>query len=495
VDGPRQRTELDDLTGRLAAMPLVDQYEFAARAEQLLNLDRPLLYDEAAKRKETLECLRQAAAHHGLKRPLKVDEYERVQEELGLAWSWQRIHRLWLSFGLAAGAAAGGPLPTTWQQRDFSRRFVRRRTGGIEESLSAVRAWLAAEPATLTRKSYDEFARQHNLTLAEDGTPLPRAELLADRLGLSFADVLAAAKGEKPLPELLAHARDNRDWSEGPDDLISVGTLALLAGVSRSAARYLIQDADFPRPVLVFRRCRIWLREEVQAFLAGERLPLGEPGRLHDRYVSTSEAAKLLALGMAALNDESKTPLRPVAQVGLMKLWLRSEIEGYVAGHRADIARRLRQRARPGMGDGKKLSRFVTLSGFAAEVGMTLAQAQRVFNEPGFPAPAAWFARAGVWLREDVEQHLLGNPVPARPANALQDLLMTGGELRDYLAYAPSSARSGRMDTPPPVAVSDAGNIYLRADVEAHLDADPRRRELLEARRSRRAQPARTPGS
>ena len=385
--------------------------------------------------------------------------------------------------------AIGARLPTTWQQRDFSRRFVRRRTGGIEESLNAVRAWLTAEPATLTRKSYDQFARQHNLTLAESGTPLPRAELLADRLGLSFADILAAAKGEKPLPVVLAHARDNRDWSEGPDDLISIGAVALMAGVSRSAARNLIQDADFPRPVLVFRRCRVWLREEVQAFLAGERLGLGEQGRLHDRYLSTSEAAKLIVLGVAALNDESKTPLRPIAQVGLMKLWLRSEIEGYVRGHGADIARRRRrQRARPGMGDGKKLSRFVTLSGFAAEVGMTLAQGQRVFNEAGFPAPAAWFARAGIWLRADVEQHLLGNPVPARPTNALQDLLMTGGELRDYLAYAPSSARSGRMDVPPPVAVSDAGNIYLRADVEAHLDADPRRRDLLEARRGRSAQ-------
>lgn len=476
-------------------MPLVDQYEFAARVEQLVNLDRLLLYDEAAKRKETLDCLRQAMAHLGLERPLKKDEYERVQKELALAWSWQRIHRLWRSFALAASAAAGGPLPMTWQQRDFQRRFVRARTGGIEESLSAVRAWLAAEPATLTRKSYDEFARQHNLTLAEGGMPLPRAELLSDRLGLSFASILAAANGEQPLPAVLAHARENRDWSEGPDDLISMGAVALLAGVTRSAARYLIQDADFPRPVLVFRRCQIWLREEVRAFLAGERLPLGEHGRLHDRYLSTSEAAKLLALGVAALNDESKTPLRPVAQVGLMKLWLRSEIEGYAEGHGADIARRRRQRARPGMGNGKKLSRFVTISGFAAEAGMTLAQAQRVFNEPGFPAPVAWFARAGIWLREDVEQHLLGNPVPARPANALQDLLMTGSELRDYLAYAPSSARSGRMDAPPPVAVSDAGNIYLRADVEAHLDADPRRRELLETRRERRAQVAQATGS
>lgn len=223
-------------------MPLVDQYEFAARVERLVNLERPLLDDDAAKRKETLACLKQAREHLGLEQALTKDEYERVQKELGLGWSWQRIHRLWGSFALAARAAGGSVLPTTWQQRDFQRRYVQPRTGDIEEPLSAVRAWLATEPATLTRKSYDEFACQHNLNLPEGGMPLPRAPLLSSRLGLSFAAILAVARGEEPLPEVQSHARDNKDWSDGPDDLVSIGTVALMAGVSASAVRVMARD-------------------------------------------------------------------------------------------------------------------------------------------------------------------------------------------------------------------------------------------------------------
>jgi predicted DNA-binding transcriptional regulator AlpA len=467
-------------------MPLVDQLEFAARVEQLVNLDRPLLHDEAALRKETLECLRAAMAELGLERPLKKDEYEQVQKELGLAWSWQRIHRLWLSFEAASRAAAGGHLPPTWQQRDFHRRFVRPRTGDIEESLGAVKDWLATDPATQTRKSYDEFARQHNLTLAEGGTPLPRAPLLSSRLQLSFAAILAAAKGEKPLPVTQAAARDHNDWSEGPDDLISIGTVALMAGLSGSATRALTRDPRFPRPVLRFTRLQVWLRDEVQAFLDGESVLLAPMYRLQECYLSTREAAKLLALAVPTLNVHNPTPLRPVAQVGRMKLWLRVEVEEYTREHPEGITRRRRASDGPGVGEGKKRSEFVTHSGFASEVGMSLAQAQLVFNESDFPARAASFEDAGIWLRKDVEQHLLGNPVPQRPANALQELLMTGSELREFLAYPASTQRSGEMDVPAPAATTEAGNIYLRAEVEAHLDADPKRRELLAARRSRR---------
>lgn len=188
---------------------------------------------------------------------------------------------------------------------------------------------------------------------------------------------------------------------------------------------------------------------------------------------------------MPTLNVFNPTTLRPVAQVGLMKLWLRADVEEYVREHPAEITRRRRQHAEPGVAEGKKRSQFVTLSGFAHEVGMSLAQAQLVFAEPGFPARAASFGDAGVWLRADVEKHLRGNPGPRQPANALQELLMTGSELGDYLAYPASTRRSGAMDAPAPVVNTEAGNIYLREEVEAHLDAEPRRRELLEARRAR----------
>lgn len=486
MDSPRLRPELDDVTRRIAAMPLVDQLELATRLEQLVNLDQPVVHDEAAKRKETLECLRRAAEHLGVERPLTKSEYERVQKELRLAWSWQQILRLWGSFQAAAAAAAGGRMPQTWQQRDFRRRFVRPRTGGIEESLNAVRAWLATKPATETRQSYDQFARQHNLAVPDGDLPLPRASLLTNRLGLPFGVTLAAAKGETPLPEAQAHARDNNDWSEGPDDLIAIGTIALLTGKDRNATRLITLDWRFPRPVLTFRRLQVWLRAEVEAFLDGVPAEPAPLNRLQERYLGSAEVAKLLCMSLKTLNLHNPTPLRPVAKVGNMNLWLREEVEAYLATDHARITLRRRQRAKLGSGEAKKMSEFVTLSGFAHEVGMKVPQARLVFAEPGFPAAVAWFGASGIWLRAEVEQHLLGNAVPSRPVGALQGLLMTSEQLREYLAYSRAAQRRSRMDVPPPAAVTEAGNIYLRSDVEAHLDADPGRRELLAARRARR---------
>jgi predicted DNA-binding transcriptional regulator AlpA len=488
VDSPRQRTELDDLTRRLVEMPLADQYEFAARVEQLVNLERPLLRDEAAERRETLECLRQAMAQLGVERPLTKDEYEGVQKTLGLAWSWQRIHRLWGSFSLAARVATGVRLPQTWQERDFRRRFVRTNGDWCEEGLSAVRLWLATEPQTRTRKSYSEFVRQHNRMLKDGELPLPQAVSLCNRLALKFREVVAAASGETPVEEVVARAREGKDWSRGPDDLVSSGTIALMAGVSVHAASRLIRDAYFPRPVLILARTDVWLREEVQAFLDGERSPLGEADRLREHYLTTQQVAERVAIGPRAISTRGLGSLKPVAQVGKVHLWLPDEVEEYARANAAAIARRQRNRAQPGRREGRKTSRFVTLSGFANEVGLDNAQAQRIFNEPGFPPSVAWFGNAGLWLREEVERYLLGEPVEPRPTNSLQELLMTGPEVQKELAYSASTYR--HADLPPPAALTNVGNVYERSDIEAHLDADPKRRELLEARRARRARVA-----
>lgn len=88
-----------------------------------------MLKDEAAKRRGTLKCLRAAMTHLGAERPRTTDEYAAARSELGLPWSMQRILRLWKSFELAAQAAAGAARPRTWQQRDFTRRFLARRPG------------------------------------------------------------------------------------------------------------------------------------------------------------------------------------------------------------------------------------------------------------------------------------------------------------------------------------------------------------------------------
>jgi hypothetical protein len=476
----RLTTELDELTRRFLAMALVDQHEFAVRVGQILNLERPLLDDEGVKRKETIACLCEAAAHLGLDRPLTKDEYEAAQKELHLPWSWQRIGRLWRSYALAARAAAGGPLPRSWQERDFKRRFLAGKNArSREEYLTAVRLWLATKPPTERGVSYDEFVREHNLTLEDGGLPLPRLSTVTKALGLRFAEVVAIAKGEQELPTVVEARSQDADWSRGPDDLVGLRTLALLCGGSQHQARRLTMAPDFPRPVLRVCGRRIWLRAELSAYLAGERLPLQPPERLRERYLTAGQAAALLAVKPTTLIRSPELP-RMVAQVASIYRWLRDDVEGYANAREDDIAGR-REGRRP---EPRSRTQFVTLSSLARELGMGYGQVTALAAEDGFPTPLQRFDGGGVWAREEVESYLKGQPsTPAK--SALGELLMDAPAITEFMALKASVRRNQYGDLPEPVARIKSGNVYLRNEVEAILEADPAARARLERRRRR----------
>ncbi len=59
------------------------------------------------------------------------------------------------------------------------------------------------------------------------------------------------------------------------DELIDVGEVARLIGLSHknSVSTYLKRYGDFPRPVIEFadQKCRLWLRPEIQAWVARAR--------------------------------------------------------------------------------------------------------------------------------------------------------------------------------------------------------------------------------
>jgi predicted DNA-binding transcriptional regulator AlpA len=483
VDEPRLQTELDELTRRLLAMPLVDQYKFGERVELLLNLDQPLLKDEAVKRRETLTCLQVAMAHLGVERPLTTDEYAAARSQLGLSWSMQRILRLWKSFELAAQAAAGAPLPRTWQQRDFTRRFLAgRRPRGCEEYLTAVRIWLAAEPLTESTLAYDQFARQHNLTLEEGGLPLPRLATITNRLALPFSEIVAVARGDVPYPDVVAKRRDAADWSVGPHDLVCLRTLTLMCGGTSHQAGWLSKQGHFPRAALVVSNRRMWLREELADYLAGARKPPLEENRLRPQYLTAPEVGGMLVVHPRTLVKTDGFP-PPVARVASLLLWLRADVEDYAEAHTREIEVRRRRRPRQNPSTG---SQFMTLAAIARELEMGAGQAQDLVEKDGFPPPVRRFGDSGIWLRKDIEAYLANQPVG--PTCALAELLMDVKEVNELMALSPKVHKRDYRDLPPAVARTKSGNVYLRSDIEAKLDADPEARRRLEQRRQRRVQ-------
>jgi len=479
---PHLQSELDELTRRLLAAPAVVQYEFAARVPLLLTRDEPLLVGEAAQRKETLDCLRAAMAHHGVERALTKDEYAEAHRALKLPWSWQRIFRLWKSFEVAARTAAGGPLPPTWQQRDFQRRFLTGKTArSHEEYWEAIRLWLEEKPFTERAAAYDEFACQHNLTLAEGGKPLPRSSTATKALGLRFGEIVAVARGDKDYADVFVERQENTDWSSGPEDLLGLQTLMIMSGRTRQGARRLAQNADFPRPVVIVGDKRIWLREEIAAYLAGERRPLLTADRLRERYLTSAEAAELLALRPTTLIRSEDYPQR-VARIGIIYLWLRQDVEEYASLHRAEIARRRRR----GPSKDRPRSEFMTIATLASELEIGEEQTKGLVTQPGFPPPVRQFGGGGVWLRTAIEAYLKQEPLPEQ--SALADLLLDAGEINGLMALKPGRPYQYR-DLPAPVARIKSGNVYLRSQLDAKL-ADPAVQKRLERRRLRRAQEA-----
>jgi len=280
--------------------------------------------DELVAQGDSLRCLVCAMQHLGLRRPLQVAEYRDAASELGLEWSWQRIHRLWGSFAAAAQRAAGGRPVTTAQQRDFIRFYNRR--SGREEPLTAVRRWLATDPPKLTGAAFDAWAREYNNEVAAgvhgpEAEPLPRAATIYDRLALTWTDVLRSAQGQVPLAEAASRRRAVSDWSRGPHDLIARATIARDYDRSLASARLLLAEPHFPRPALVINGRRAWLRDEVEAYLRGERVPLKEANRLRGEYLTTNEVAEMFAVAPAFISGRRQRLVSPAGRVGYSLIW------------------------------------------------------------------------------------------------------------------------------------------------------------------------------
>lgn len=486
----RRRSELEALKRRFLVLAEVDQLDFWRWVGEQLRVERRAFDDELVRRHETLDCIRRAAAHLRLARSPKVAEYEAAQKALELPWSWQRIHRLWGSFAVAADVAFGAKAPASQQERGFMSRH-----GGVspserEEYFTAVRRWLDTNPPVRSAAAYDAYARAYNYRLAGDRLPLPRRLTIVNALALSWRDVVAVAAGETTHPAAVRTRLEKRDWSRGRDDLVGSGTIALLIGAGRERAIRLGENADFPRPALVLGHRRGWLRDEVESYLRGERRPLLPANRLREQYLTAAEVTAATGLHPKTLVRD-RHALRPAGMVAGISYWLRDEVDAYVAANRTDVGRRRAERAKPGtVASGRRQSRFVTKMSLARELGVSFAVAAGLTTDRGFPTPVAHFGRAPVWLRADVEAHLDSRPLPARRPNELQDELVDSASLADYLGYSLKSFRrfAARSPTfPPPAARAHARNVWLRADVEAWLDEDARRRDMRERRLARRS--------
>jgi predicted DNA-binding transcriptional regulator AlpA len=482
---PPRRPELEEVLRRFLALPTHEQIDLFLLVSKSLRFDAPAFDDELVKRQESLESIRRAAAQLGLERPPTVAEYESAARELRLSWSWQQIHRLWSSFATAAQVALGDTAPTSAQQRSFMSRYGALRLNQREPPLDAVRRWLATEPLPETAAAYDAFAREHNYTLARGEIPLPRYQTMIGNLALPWRDIVAVARGDLERGQAIARRKEKRDHTQGPHDLIAVGTIALIVGAGNEIAHRLTRQPDFPRPALILAGRRAWLRDEVADYLRGERPPLLKANRLRNEYMTAGEVAERLAIHLVTLSR--MTEPRAIGQVAGCNYWLVGEVEAYACRHAADLARRRSARRRPGaVNPHARKTAFVTKVGLMRELGANRPYVDGLVREAGFPRPVARFDDAAVWLREDVAAFLTGHEVSERREDELQEELIDSIALADYLGYTTRSFYNASEDLPAPVASVGGVNVRLKREVDAWLAAEPERLEQRERRLFRR---------
>ncbi len=149
-------------------------------------------------RVEALEALPRVRDQLGLgvdRAPTK-EAFNREAKRLGLEWSGARVIDWWGRWRFAAAEAlTGGQAPLTAAQKSL-RRAVSGREQTSEESLTALRAWLATGARSTTASDYDEWVREHNGALSADELLMPSAATIRLPLAATWRDLVRVGKGE-----------------------------------------------------------------------------------------------------------------------------------------------------------------------------------------------------------------------------------------------------------------------------------------------------------
>lgn len=444
-----------------------DQVRAATQMRDFLGAAAPVetaADREIRDRNEALEVMAKVATHLGLAegRAPTANQFDGACRALGIDWNRTRVIRAWGLWRNAGAAFRGESIAVTARQLGYQRRSRGRRSP-YEDSITAVRRWLNTSPPATGVRDYDDWAREENNRIAAGGLRVPRSVAVRTRLGLAWSDVLKGARREQELGDLPARIpREHFDWSDGPDDLISIRTVAELLGLGRTAAEGRSRERGFPTSVAVFGRTRAWVRSDVEAFVAGAPVPDRLENELRVRYLDAHELCPLIGLSPSSIQTQRKSSFPPpTGCVASTRYWLRADVERWVEENRWRVARR-RQRRMPDAGvETKKLLGRRDLELF---LGISHDQVDALVAEPGFPEPTAVVGGARVWARQAVDAYLSGGP-PSGEDSDTSDLV-DGRQVAALSGLAISTIRSSAASLPPPAGRVSGRRYWRRADIQ-----------------------------
>jgi predicted DNA-binding transcriptional regulator AlpA len=341
--------------------------EFRAAMERILDLtaaDQLRVYDalrdylgvaiaesdadrRLTQRLEALSVLEQARDHLGLSNDVAptMAEFDRAADELGLDWNAQRVARAFGGYKIAASHLRGERSRGSGLKEGMRRAAIgRARTH--EDYVTALRIWLATEPNPDRTRDYDAFARDYN---SRNDHPLPLSSAVKKGLTLFWVDCLRVARRETTLAEVAEHDLDIRETrTSGPHDLIGLREIGLMHDLKLTNVMNLSLTEGFPPPALILADKRTFLREHVAAHQAGRRQWEHKENFLRPLYYDVKEMAAAVGIRYILVSrrlHETRCPPRTGVASG-RSYWLKSDVETWIAEHRALVDRRLAERAR-----------------------------------------------------------------------------------------------------------------------------------------------------
>lgn len=304
---------------------------YEAITEYLQAGEKRLVVDpELQERAEALRVMRSVVEHVGLAdaAKLRVRDFDAAPEEVRDGWSHSRVLRAWGTWTLARQALTGGRKTETARQRALRSAFGTRRLMS-DDYLAGVREWLATDPPKVTEPAYHDWVRERNRSLQEGALPYPGPQSIRMGLNLLWRTVVEIVRGEITIEEAKKDEfRHTRSFSTGEHDLVRRMDIAIIAGKHPSIADKMTHRHDFPTTVLVIGNRRYWLREDIEAYVAGEPFPERTENELGHLYVNRQQVAAMLGVRSDSINKLRNMP-EPVFKAQADRLWRRSDIEAF----------------------------------------------------------------------------------------------------------------------------------------------------------------------
>lgn len=299
-------------------------------------------------RAATIEAIEAVAAHLGLEgRAPTPNEFDAGARALGLKWRRGHVQRVWGRWRFAKAVYLREYIPPAAHAHD--RRLPN--SGGGQRRLpplECLRRWLASKPASRATTAYLRWAREYNAALTDGDLPVvAHTGSITRPLQMTWPDAVRFAAGEIKRDEARPIRRQPRNrFCRGPHQLVSRTDLVEIIGGTSYSVHQLVAQPAFPRPVVALGRNRFWLRSDIESYAKGEPVPTRRENQLRDVYMTSQEVAAMSGFSHSKVSaGKGGLPPRAV-RLGAIDLWLRDELEDWLAktkreragGERAELA-------------------------------------------------------------------------------------------------------------------------------------------------------------